>query len=183
MVDDASDYLHICINFSGDTATRLAQLRALIGELCELGKAWEDIVRGETLQEEILLRLVPATHFILDSPPPQSEEIAHQSTAGISMECPRQPSEPDRPPDKRQPKKVAVYQDILEETGVPMRLEDLTQQALNRGVRMLGSQDNPPEEKVRNSLNGSKRFVNLGGNRWWLANTPLPEGLTFLGRN
>ena len=180
MVDGASNDFQICFTFSRNAATRLVQLRASIEKLGALEKACAEIARGEKLHEEILLELVPATmHLLLDSQPSQVEEHAHQSIVDESTECERQLSAPGRPPGKRQPKKVAVYEDILVETGVPMRLENLTQEALNRGVSLGGSLDNPPEEKVRNSLNGSKRFVNLGGNRWWLANTPLPDGLTL----
>ena len=59
-------------------------------------------------------------------------------------------------------KKVDIYMDILEEHGLPMHAKEITKEALQRGVDLLGDGKTTPEEKVRNSLFVSKKFVNVG---------------------
>ena len=72
-------------------------------------------------------------------------------------------------------KKIDTYRIIVEEHGLPMHAKEITREALQRGVDLLGDGKTTPEEKVRNSLFVSKKFVNVGGNTWWLVSKPIPE--------
>ncbi len=66
-----------------------------------------------------------------------------------------------------------VFQEILEEAGKPLYLDDILTRAVRRGVKFKGTK-NPPRKQLRTSLNGSKRFALIGPNTWWLADRPVP---------
>ena len=68
---------------------------------------------------------------------------------------------------------VELYREIVAEHGEPMHLSNIVDTALQRGLRLRGTQE--PSVQVRNALNGSKRFVNMGSNYWWLADRSVPE--------
>ena len=69
-----------------------------------------------------------------------------------------------------------MYESIIKEHGRPLHLQEITQEALARGVEFKGSAGKEPAAKVRDSLFGAaKRFVNLGDNTWWLVGRDLPE--------
>lgn len=72
-------------------------------------------------------------------------------------------------------KLVDLYAAILEERKQPMHVREIAAEALRRGAVLRGGGQASPKQKVRNSLFGSKKFVNVGGNTWWLANKPIPE--------
>ena len=72
-------------------------------------------------------------------------------------------------------KLVDLYATILEEHGQPMHVREITAEALRRGAVLKGIAKASPEQKVRNSLFGSKKFINIGGNTWWLADQSSEE--------
>ena len=72
-------------------------------------------------------------------------------------------------------KKVDIYMVILEEHGKPMHVREITAEALRRGAVLRGGSKASPEQKVRNSLYGSKKFVNVGDNTWQIADQPSEE--------
>ncbi len=71
-----------------------------------------------------------------------------------------------------------VYRDIVLDAQRPMHLNEITAEALKRGLDLISTGKNPPRNKVRNGLHSSPRFQNLGNNTWWLAGLPLPDGFT-----
>lgn len=74
---------------------------------------------------------------------------------------------------------VQVYEEIILEHGKPIHAADIVKEAVKRGVVFKGQ--TPKATQVRNSLVGSKRFDNRGGNMW---NVPraVQESLTPLER-
>ena len=59
-----------------------------------------------------------------------------------------------------------------------MHLKEIIETALEWGAKLKGKR--PVNEQVRNALKGSKRFVNLGSNTWWLAGIPEPSNGTTM---
>ena len=165
---DRSHIFHITIDLGGDTTSQRANVRDAIERLVKLEQAFDWIAEGERQRDEILHLMNQSTRSdfdLLDSP-------IESSLWGLPTQL--MPSTGGRPPGRR-PSNVLLYEKILEEHGRPMYLQDITQEALSRGLDLGGRTDRSSEEKVRNSLTGSKRFQNLGMNRWWLADTPMPE--------
>jgi len=74
-------------------------------------------------------------------------------------------------PQPRRKTNVQVFEELLLEHGQPMHATDIAIQAETRGVVFQGSK--PREIQARNALANSKRFVNQGGNMWWVANVAL----------
>ena len=62
---------------------------------------------------------------------------------------------------------VHVYEEVLLEYGHPLHLADILEESLRRGVIFNGNQDYLIQ--LRNALASSKRFINMGENRWWVA--------------
>ena len=67
---------------------------------------------------------------------------------------------------------VQVFEEIVLDNGRPMHASDIAREAERRGVEFQGT--NPKSRQVRNSLVGSKRFLNAGGNRWWVTSHRPP---------
>lgn len=96
-----------------------------------------------------------------------SWEAWHQFVGGA------QQSPLESPLATRAKSNVQIYRDVLLEHGKPMHVPALYEAALSHGLRLRGKGD--PREQVRNSLTGSKDFVNKGDNHWWVEGVPLPE--------
>ena len=68
---------------------------------------------------------------------------------------------------------VQIYEEIILDNGQPMHATAIASEAEQRGVKLQGAARKP--RQVRNSLSGSKRFVNLGGNVWWIEGRLIPN--------
>ncbi len=80
---------------------------------------------------------------------------------------------PVKPPSLKKPTNVSIYEEVLLSVGRPMYATALASAAEARGVVFRGKGDKA--DMIRNALQNSKRFVNMGGNTWWLLNRPIPK--------
>ena len=71
------------------------------------------------------------------------------------------------------PKKTnaEIYTEIIRANGKPMHVREIAVALREYGNILKGK--NEPEIQVRNALNASKRFENVGGNTWWVLGDPL----------
>ena len=120
-----------------------------------------------TKRREMLYEAV--THTVTDLPPALQRKIVARLTdmVGIPMAT--------NGGSARQPQSnVSVYEEIILAHGNLMTLDALTDKVLARGLQLSGGPDTQPREKIRNSLQGSKRFENLGDNHWTVVKGPKP---------
>ncbi len=80
----------------------------------------------------------------------------------------------EKPTNIKRPKNVVVYEDILLSVGHPMHATALGNAAEAHGI-VYRSKGGDKAKIIRNALLNCKRFVNVGGNTWWLQNRPIPE--------
>ena len=159
--------IHLSIQFTGDTSDKLFTLREVIGQLHDLEKVWGDLAQGEQRQQEVFDAL-SGSHGVVMAAESSSPYTPDTSSAGGSEGSCCGPQG-----RIRKAKRVDEYEAILVRHGGPMHLREITDAALSVGIDLSGG-TSTPDEKVRNSLYGSKRFVNEGANRWWLSGKPLP---------
>lgn len=67
---------------------------------------------------------------------------------------------------------VEIYTEIIRAHGKPMHVKQIAAALKDYGNVLKGK--NEPEIQVRNALNASKRFENVGDNTWWVVSDPLP---------
>ncbi len=63
---------------------------------------------------------------------------------------------------------------IILDAKRPLHITAIAKEAGKRGIAFSGDPDKPIKNKIRSSMNGSKRFVNLGSNTWWITGVPVP---------
>ena len=63
---------------------------------------------------------------------------------------------------------------ILIDARRPLHVSTIAKEAVRRGIPFGGDPIKPIKAKIRSSMNGSKRFQNMGSNTWWIAGMPVP---------
>ena len=83
----------------------------------------------------------------------------------------------DRPMMVRRVQKtnVQIYEEIIRDNEGAMHVSAIAAEAVKRGIKLKGKSS--PGRMVRNSLVGSDRFVNIGGNRWLMEGMPVPDAI------
>ena len=68
---------------------------------------------------------------------------------------------------------VVVYEEVLREAGRSLHAAVIADRAEAKGMLFNGKTSKA--KMVRNALQSCTRFVNVGGNRWWLTDTKQEE--------
>ena len=84
-------------------------------------------------------------------------------------------SETERKPNSR------IYEEVIIDNGKPMHLTDILDASLKRGLQLRGKQRE--DIQVRNALAGSKRFMNMGNNVWWVRGEPISHSASSPTQN
>ena len=94
------------------------------------------------------------------SPPPEPDRVVSPASETIG-------------PLEGKPRSQKI-EEFMRELWRPMHISDVVDELKARGEVFNGKSS--PKEQVRSALKKSKRFINVGGNTWWLDGVPMPEG-------